>query len=161
MKYLISINDLKGSSLVNDNVDEAFITEAIENVQTLHLAPILGEELYQKLLDGITSSGFTLNDDYYNLITDYIHPYMKAKIEAEIIIPVSYKIRNIGLVTNSDDHASVPGLKDMRAVEQKYEDTASAYSIRLTKYLYNNRTKFPEFKFCKADPTWDTIIVLD
>lgn len=161
MKYLISISDLKGSSLINDNVDESFINEAIENVQTLHLAPILGEELYQKLLSGVTSLGFTLSDDYYNLITEYIHPFMKARIEAEILIPVSYKIRNMGLVQNTDEHSSVPGLKDLRAVEQKYIDIASAYSVRLTKYLYNNRTLFPEYKCHLADPTFDTIITLD
>lgn len=148
MKTLISIEEIKSTTL-NENVEDKFILDAISTVQSLQLQQLIGSELLTKLLDGIDETGaFTLNDDYYNLIINYIQPYLKKQVQASLIIPLNYKLRNAGLVTNTDNNFSIVGYKEAKSVEQYLSDEASAFADLLTKYLSANSAKFPEYK-CK------------
>lgn len=161
MKTLISIEEIKSTTL-NENVDDKFILDTIITVQTLKLQQLIGSTLLNTLLNGIDETGaFTLNDDYYNLVVNYIQPYLKKQVQASLIIPLNYKLRNAGLVTNTDNNFSTVSYKDAKAVEQYMTDEASAFANLLTKYLYENIDKFPEYKTCglvNSNKSTDTII---
>lgn len=159
MKTLISIEEIKSTTL-NENVEDKFILDAINTVQQLQLQQLIGTELLNKLLDGIDETGaFTLNDDYYNLVMQYIQPYLKKQVQASLIVPLNYKLRNAGLVTNTDNNFNVVGYKEAKAVEQYLADEASAFANLLTKYLCTNSSKFPEYKV-KHNNNTNTIIYL-
>lgn len=158
MKTLINIADLKGTSIINDNVDEKYLIEAIETAQSLYLEEIIGSKLLNKLLDGITEEGVTLEADYYNLVIDYIQPFLKRRIAASLVLPLNYKVRNAGVVVNSAENYTVPTFKEAMSVQQHFEDEANAYALKLVKYLNCNSNKFPEY--CCKKPNINTIIYL-
>lgn len=166
MKFLISVADLKGTSIINQNVDEMFLNDAMETAQELYLAPLIGWKLYNRLLDGIieNESGETeidLPDDYYNLVIDYIQPYLKRQIASNVCPVIDYKLKNAGVVQNTDEHVYHPSYKEMRSLQQHLEDEANAFADRLTKYLGWNNDKFPEYNQCCMKNTgYDTIIYL-
>ena len=158
MKTLINIADLKGTSIINENVDEKYLIEAIESAQSLYLEEIIGCKLLHKLLDGVTEDGFTLDDSYYNLVVNYIQPYLKRRIAASLVLPLNYKFRNAGVVINNAENYTVPTLKEAMSVQQHLEDEANAFADKLIKYLNNNSNLFPEY--CCRRPNTNTIIYL-
>ena len=73
MKTLISIDEIK-STILNENVDDKYILDAIFSVQSLQLQELIGSKLLNTLLNGLElneegESIFTLDDNYYNLIS--------------------------------------------------------------------------------------------
>lgn len=165
MKTLISIDEIK-STILNENVDDKYILDAIFSVQSLQLQELIGSKLLNTLLNGLElneegESVFTLDDKYYNLIIDYIQPYLKKQVTANLIIPLNYKLRNAGLVTNTDSNFNSVGYKEAQSVQQYLQDEASAFANLLTKYLKQNNNLFPEYKECglvNSNPSTDTII---
>lgn len=167
MKTLISIDDIK-STILNENVDDKFILDAIVTTQSLQLQELIGSELLTTLLNGLEldengETVFTLNDDYFNLVINYIQPYLKKQVVANLIIPLNYKIRNAGLVNNADSNFQTVGYKEAQSVQQYIQDEASAFANLLSKYLCEFGHLFPEYRKCglvKANKSTDTIILL-
>lgn len=147
MKTLISIDAIKSSTIVNKNVDDSYILDAIETAQTIKLQQLIGTSLLNKLLDSINDEGdWEGSDDDFRLVTEYIQPYLKRQVISDIIIPLNYKVRNEGLVQVSGENVQVPSQKDAIYIKEHYESEASFYAIRLDKYLEKNKSKFPEYK---------------
>ena len=50
MKYLITPEELKSNGFLNQNIDDQYITTALEEAQDIYLREIVGDNLYNKLL---------------------------------------------------------------------------------------------------------------
>ena len=147
--YLISVKTLKENSVINNNVDEMYVLPSIEFAQDLGLQPLIGTKLYNKLMDLVEDGSITGATDYKYLLDEYITPYLINKATADIIIPLSYKMRNQGVVQQTSEYTYSPSLKDTQYVIQNYENKANFYGNRLSDYLKANRKKFPEY--CSVD----------
>lgn len=150
--YLISVKTLKENSVINNNVDEMYVLPAVEYAQDSGLQPLLGTKLYNRLMD-LVESGITEESDYKYLLDEYITPYLINKVTADIQIPLSFKLRNQGVVQQTGENTYVPSLKDMQYVAQSYENKANFYANRLSDFLRANRSKYPEY--CKIDSCAD------
>ena len=150
--YLISVKTLKENSVINTNVDEMYVLPAVEYAQDSGLQPLLGTKLYNRLMD-LVESGITEENDYKYLLDEYITPYLINKVTADIQIPLSFKLRNQGVVQQTGENTYVPSLKDMQYVAQSYENKANFYANRLSDFLRANRSKYPEY--CKIDSCAD------
>ncbi len=151
--FLISTATMKKNSVVNNNVDDMYLLPSIEIAQDAGLQPLLGTKLYNKLMDLVEDSSITGATEYKYLLDEYITPYLINKATADIIIPLSYKMRNQGVVQQTSEYTYSPSLKDTQYVIQNYENKANFYGNRLSDYLKANRNKFPEY--CSVDSSAD------
>lgn len=151
--FLISEATLKKNSVINNNVDDMYILPAIEYAQDAGLQPLLGTKLYNKLMDLVDSNAITGATDYKYLLDEYTTPYLINKVTADIQLPLTFKLRNQGVVQNTCDNTYVPSLKDIQYVIQSYENKANFYGNRLSDYLKANRSKYPEY--CSVDSCAD------
>lgn len=150
---LISEATLKKNSVINNNVDGMYILPAIEYAQDAGLQPLLGTKLYNKLMDLVADGSIQTETDYKVLLDEYITPYLLNKVTADIQIPLTYKLRNQGVVQQTDANVYQPSMKDLQFVIQNYENKANFYGSRLSDYLHANHSKYPEF--CKVDSIAD------
>lgn len=151
--FLVSEATMKKNSVVNNNVDGMYLLPAIEFAQDAGLQPIIGTKLYNKLMDLVEDGSIVHTADYKYLLDEYITPYLVNKVTADIQIPLSFKLRNQGVVQQTDTNTYVPSMKDIQYVIQNYENKANFYSNRLSDYLRANRSKYPEY--CSVDSCAD------
>lgn len=151
--FLISEATMKKNSVVNNNVDGMYLLPAIDFAQDAGLQPIIGTKLYNKLMNLVEDGSIIQATDYKYLLDEYITPYLVNKVTADIQIPLSFKLRNQGVVQQTDTNTYVPSMKDIQYVIQNYENKANFYSNRLSDYLRANRSKYPEY--CSVDSCAD------
>ena len=148
--FLISAQNIKQNSVVNNNVDEMYILPAITFAQDEGLQPIIGTNLYNKLeslvADGSISA--TTNTDYKYLLDEYINPYLLNKVTADIQLPLAYKLRNQGVVQITGDNVYQTPIKETQYLIQHYNYKADFYASRMSDYLCTNSKKYPEYNKC-------------
>lgn len=158
MKVLfISEKTLKEDSLINNNVDAAFINSAIMTAQDIFLQPLLGSCLYEQLQNAIIAENLTADEQ--KLIDEYITPYLEYRVMADIQIPLNYKFRNAGIISNTDTNIQTASLDDLKYLTDYYENRSGYYANRMTKFICKNSSKFPSCS-CDKDIRINTIINL-
>ena len=150
---LISVKELKSNgTLFSNNVDDGYLNSTIITCQEVYLEQVTGTALYHKLQmlvynqitgqeDGIYATG---NEDYRELLEEMVKPYLKARATVDILYPVSYKIRNMGVMKSSDTNLQNADMSDIKYLEKQYLTYVAEYEQRLSKYLCANKEKFEE-----------------
>lgn len=150
---LISAKELKNNgTIISGNIDDNYLSSTIVTCQEVYLEQITGTALYHKLQmlvynqitgqeDGIYSPG---NEDYRELLEEMVKPYLKARATVDILYPVSYKIRNMGVMKSSDTNLQNADMSDIKYLEKQYLTYVAEYEQRLSKYLCANKEKFEE-----------------
>ena len=150
--FFISPDDIKGSSYVNYNLSDDLLGKAIRETQEVHLQAIIGSNLYYRLqelvFNAIQDSGDTIDDEgfeaYKELLDDYVQPYLEEKTQAVLCVPATYKLRNFGVAKNSDTNIESPSLRDVMALQKRFNTSSSKYATRLSMWLCANKDAFPE-----------------
>lgn len=153
--YLISSKTLKEDTFINDNVGEEMLNPSIAEAQDIDLQEILGTKLLNRILS-LVDSGSIRDDefsDYKLLIDEYITPFLEWKVMSTIQLPLAYKMRNMGVVQTTDANVTSATMRDAQTLMEHYNNKASFYSIRLTKFLHANHNKYPEY--CSTDSCAD------
>lgn len=152
---LISVKELKSNgTLFSNNVDDGYLNSTIITCQEVYLEQVTGTALYHKLQmlvynqitgqeDGIYDPG---NEDYRELLEEMVKPYLKARATVDILYPVSYKIRNMGVMKSSDTNLQNADMSDIKYLEKQYLTYVAEYEQRLSKYLCENKELFPELE---------------
>ena len=152
---LISAKELKNANtLISNNVDDNYLSSTIITCQEVYLEQITGTALYHRLQElvynQITNAPDALNDaenkDYKILLEDMIKPYLKARATVDVLYPITYKIRNMGVMKNSDTNLQPADMNDIKYLEKQYNTYTSEYEQRLSKYLCDNKKLFPELE---------------
>ena len=150
---LISAKELKNNgTILSGNIDDNYLSSTIVTCQEVYLEQITGTALYHKLQmlvynqitgqeDGIYAPG---NEDYRELLEEMVKPYLKARATVDILYPVSYKIRNMGVMKSSDTNLQNADMSDSKYLEKQYLTYVAEYEQRLSKYLCANKEKFEE-----------------
>lgn len=150
---LISVKELKSNgTLFSNNVDDGYLNSTIITCQEVYLEQVTGTALYHKLQelvynqitgqeDGIYAPG---NEAYKELLEEMVKPYLKARATVDILYPVSYKIRNMGVMKSSDTNLQNADMSDIKYLEKQYLTYVAEYEQRLSKYLCANKEKFEE-----------------
>lgn len=152
---LISAKELKNNgTIISGNIDDNYLSSTIVTCQEVYLEQITGTALYHKLQmlvynqitgqeDGIYSPG---NEAYKDLLEEMVKPYLKARATVDILYPVSYKIRNMGVMKSSDTNLQNADMSDIKYLEKQYLTYVAEYEQRLSKYLCDNKELFPELE---------------
>lgn len=148
-KLLVSENKLKAFTNLNKNIEIQAIRAEIAVGQDIHLMPLLGAKFYYHLLDQITLTGNTFNNDELTLVNDYIAPYLIQVSYYEMIPHLHVRSMNIGLVEPASleggrQGADIETMKYLRNIQKQRSDF---YKQRLQDYLITGKgqNKFPDY----------------
>ena len=126
---LISVKELKSNgTLFSNNVDDGYLNSTIITCQEVYLEQVTGTALYHKLQelvynqitgqeDGIYAPG---NEAYKELLEEMVKPYLKARATVDVMYPIAYKIRNAGVMRNSDTNLQPADMNDIKYLEKQY-----------------------------------------
>lgn len=133
MVRLISTTELKTDGFVNNNLEEEYLYSAIDEAQDIFLREILGDSLYEAMEDKVNNQ--TLSDEYLTLYTNHIKIYLKYKVLSLLCVPLTFKLRNAGVVSQYSNEIQTTTLEDTKYLEGFYAQKADFYANRMTKFL--------------------------
>ena len=149
---LTSPKAVKAGSYITNEVSEEMIGNSIREAQEIHLQSIIGSNLllrlktlvYNEMQGYIDSIDEAENADYKKLLDEYVEPYLIAKTQAGICIPITFKVRNMGVVYNSDTNVNNGGLDTAYAAQRRFNVLADQRATLLSMFLCTNRKDYPE-----------------
>lgn len=157
---LIGSGDVKNITIVNSNVSDEFVGYAIRDTQNIDLQSIIGTSLLDKIkelvyneikgLDNALSDEY--NVAYKELLDGYIKPFLVHQSVVNVLIPISYKVRNMGVIKTSDTNIANAEMDDIKYLMQYYNNQASFYQTMLSKYLCTFKDAYPELEM--DDERW-------
>lgn len=141
--------DLVRYTSVGGNVDTDKLIPHIKVAQDLHIQPLLGTKLYDKLQTDITGS--TLAGNYLTLMNDYIQPTLIHMAVAEFISFHAYEISNGGVLRHQSENASTPSKEEIDSLRQRQMDVANHYRRRMIDHLSYFNERYPELNQGQED----------
>lgn len=160
---LIGPKRVKESGDLNLNVDDSMIGASIRTAQNVYMVDVVGSDLVERLQELVYNkilnvSGATNIDSeeavaYKTLLDEYMAPALVSKTVVDIALRISLKIRNMGVVKNSDVNVQAASIDDIKYL-QNYEETMyNHYLNRMAEFLCQNKLAIPESKFnCDCKP---------
>lgn len=153
---LLSEDRLKTFTSLNDNFFGKHIFSAIKLSQEIDLVQIIGECLYEKLLDLVSNNTIMQTESYpYKLLLDkYITNYLAYKTLSHLVQEVSPRLANFGTMVSNDEHLENVSVSERDMVRKQFEYYADAYCKKMQEYLKANKELYPELDCgCKCDGT--------
>lgn len=141
---LISEDTIKTYSELPDNVWGKSLMPAIASAQEIGLQSILGENLYNKILDKVEDGTITGATAYKAILDNQIQDYLIYKVLCDLVPILSTKIGNMGAVVSNDEHVVNLSQGERDILMNSYQYKADFYTRRLQNYLLKNRTSYPE-----------------
>ena len=142
--YLVSPDDVKAASNINYNVDDGDVASAIRTAQNIYLRDIIGDNLLEAVQGMVSGNTLSDNPAYETLLDDYISEYLTYKACVEMCIPISFKLRNIGVSQDYDTNIQAAQIRNIAEVADYYETQAIDKANRMIDFLLDNRDAFPE-----------------
>ena len=160
---LVSEDKVKSESNIDANISGKYLLTAIKLAQDTQLQSTIGTELLESLQKKVINYTADVpvhpiepeepysdsiddhkNSRYKELLDYYIQPYLIYQVLSEIIIPISYKLSNFGVMRTDDEKAYVADNSKVDLLKQHYNDKADFYKRRLQYYLIDHFNDFPE-----------------
>lgn len=144
---LTNMDDILHYATVNGSIDEYKINPVILSAQILYIEPILGSDLYEKIInlietDNINSSGST---NYKILLDNYIIPSLVFHV-MELFVPLnSFQIDAAGVMQFSASNADASSASDIDRQASRYRIIGAKFDSKLTKYLEKNSNLYIEY----------------
>jgi len=147
--FLISVQDVKDNSYLDNNIDDKTIKTALINCQEQMIEPVIGSKLYDYLIAGINNGNLPLA--YQNLVVQkmwdpIIHGtlYMVAR-------NLLFRLTNSSIVSDSNQNSTAIGRTDMETMRYEYQNSFQHHITKLQLYLNANAGAFPEYGQADSD----------
>lgn len=144
---LITTDELKTDGFVNHNMEDEYLYTAIDEAQDVWLRETLGDALLEKLEELVEAEQIE-GTIYEVLLEKYVKIYLKYKVLSLLCVPLTFKLRNAGVVSQYSGEISTTGIEDTKYLEGYYEQKADFFRNRLTTYLEKNKNDITEYKWC-------------
>lgn len=144
-KYFINVEKLKQLGMIELNVESGKLSNILYRCQERDIKPVLGKDLYNKLLEDIENE--TLTGDYKELVDDYIIDYLIASVEKKSVWHINMKIREKGTGRSNDEYVSQSTMSDDNDLRDELSKDKTAFKQNLIDYL--EASEFPEYQKCK------------
>ena len=159
---LTSPQKVKESGELNLNVDDSVIGASIRTAQNVYLQDVIGEDLIEALQEKVWNkingaSANTIDSEenvaYKTLLDEYLSPALISKTISETALRISLKIRNMGVIQNSDTNVNRADIDDIKYLQSTEETLYNHYLNRMADFLCANKEAIPESKFdCGCGP---------
>jgi len=144
VKRLVQLTPLSG------DIDQDKITPFIKSGQDLHIEPLLGTRLFEKIKADI--EGGTLAGDYLTLTQTYIQPVLAHLAAADFYQFHVYQIQNGGIFKHESENSISIDKNEVDRLVQHERDIAGRYMQKLDNPLgYFAPTLYPEYSQATAD----------
>lgn len=140
---LITQADIKALTSLNGNVDTDKIMPYIKIAQDIHLTRLLGTVLIERLQNDILNS--TLAGNYITLVNTYCKPVLIHYTMSEFLPFMAYTLSNKGVYKHNAENSEVVQKNEVDYLAEKERTHAQYYAQRLTDYLCDNESLFPEY----------------
>jgi hypothetical protein len=124
---LIDMDYIKDNSILDDNVDERLMVDALWTAQREYIKPILGTNLFDDIIAKAAAGTLAGND----LILVNMTPIL------------AYKYRNKGVVQQNSENSQVTSFDDLNHLLNRWRDKAEMFAEDIINYLVANHTLFP------------------
>ena len=142
MIYLLSEARLK-KDFLNDNIASELILPSIQTAQDIYLRQTLGDSLLDKICNLVRED--ELQEPYKTLLDEYIIIYLEYLAMAELCVPSTFKLGNIGIAQAYDSNVNTSTIQNVKYLESYYKQKASFYENRLTTFIQQHCNLFPEY----------------
>lgn len=142
--FLVSPEDVKAATNINYNVDDGDVAASIRTAQNIYLRDIIGDKLLESLQEMVSGGTLEENTAYKELLDNYVSEYLIFKACVEVCVPISLKIRNMGITQDYDTNVQAAQLRNIAELADYYETQAIDKANRLIDFIINNRAAFPE-----------------
>ena len=144
---LINRDDIMTSTGIGGSVDTDRLLPHIKTSQDMHLQPVLGTDLYNKLLTIVGDDTWedAGNEAYATLITTYVTPFLVYFTMVDFLPFQLFQIENAGVYRKSSDNAIVAEKDDMLLLVNSFRSKAEFHNRRMNDYLCNNSSSFTEY----------------
>jgi hypothetical protein len=132
----ITPQEMSDTTILSGNVDIDKYTFCIANVQVTVIEPLLGTELYNKMVEDIIADDLT--GLYLEMYTKFVKPITKFNAVAEYLQIASYILDNGGLYKHTGENIEVVDKQEAQFVSQKYSAMAQMYVQRFEKWICKN-----------------------
>ncbi len=141
---LLSAQYLIDRNIVDSNVDTKLLSTGIIMGQDLNIQTILGETLYQSLMNQ-QIAGIWNTQLYQVLVYDYIQPALMWWAMYHSSPFITFKLTNKTIVQQTSDHSTAATTDNLEYLRQIFRDNAEWYTQRIREQIANNTTAYPEY----------------
>ena len=142
MIYLLSEQRLKADFL-NDNIASELILPSIQTAQDIYLRQTLGDSLLDKICSLVRDN--ELEEPYKTLLDEYIIIYLEYLAMAELCVPSTFKLGNIGVAQAYDANVNTQTIQNCKYLESYYKQKSAFYENRLTTFIQQHYNLYPEY----------------
>lgn len=132
----ITPQEMTSSTILSGNTDTDKYLFCVLQAQITTIEPLLGSELYEKIIDDIEGVGLT--GLYLELYTDFIKPITKNEALAQYIEIASYVVDNGGIYKRAGENVEVVDKNEVQYLAGKYKSLAQMYVGRFEKWICKN-----------------------
>ena len=134
--------EMTSNTILSGNTDTDKYLFCIKQVQLTTIEPLLGSELYDKILEDFTNQA--LAGLYETLFNDFVKPITKNEALAQYIEIASYIVDNGGVYKRAGENVEVVTKDEVQFLAGKYKSLAQMYVDRFNKWICKN--PLPEYK---------------
>jgi hypothetical protein len=141
--FIISEENLRQFTDINNNVDSKLLKNAVREAQDIDIQRLLGTKLYEAILGKIKTQ--TLTGDYEHLVLNFVQNALLYLAYYYALEDIYIRPRNNGLLspTGGENSEKVDGTWYNRKRES-VKNKSQFYQERLTNYLIQKQGNFPE-----------------
>lgn len=150
---LMSPAYLKRNSLIDENVDEGYITPVIEICQDQFVQEILGTDLYNEIKGQIQTPPLSALNE--TLLNEKVLPAMRWWVLSKLVKPLTYKFGNMGVKQIETENHVTPSIDELNFLVEEYMNRAEYYANAATLYLIENSNDYP--LYCNGNDQIDEV----
>ena len=140
---LITTEYLLKRSMIDENIDAALLTTFIDTAQDRFIQSILGENLYQKIMNAVANQ--TISGQYLILLANYIQPAQMWATIYEALPFLQFKITNKSVVQKTPENTQAASDNSVNWLRTIVKNNADFYNQRIREYIVNAPGDFPEY----------------
>lgn len=138
---LTNIENVKNLTNISDNVNGKVLQLAVRESQEIELQEILGTTLYQKLLTLVAAGEVSSpGNEVYAELMELIQLFLCYCTVVKVIIPLEYKIDNIGVVQTTDENINPLEIDDVYNIVEYYKKRSDYYGGLIQNFIIKNRS---------------------
>jgi hypothetical protein len=136
---ILSPSKYKALGYAHGNVEDTTVIVAIRRAQQIQLCEVLGVDEYKRItlvLEATKPPTLTpLTPADAILVEDYVIPYLVAVTDLRILKPLTYRLKNAGTGTVSDENFKAANKQEFAVLSDQMRTDVTAYEDRLRSQL--------------------------